>query len=230
MYSVIKRVVTRIRDIAGKNNRFDGKQYWEARAVTYGKNAVLNLAHKETEFDQVTASQREILLPLFTNQLLGSERSVLDFGCGPGRFTQDLAEAIHGSAVGVDISEKLIQLARPGPNVTFRVAASGEIPGNIAEFDVVWICLVLGGIPEVALRDTIVHLEAVLKPGGLMFLIENTAQKPDGAYWFFRTASYYQSLFPSIDLQRISSYTDVSEEISIFAVRKSLRESPLPLK
>jgi hypothetical protein len=55
MYSVIKRVVTRIRDIAGKNNRFDGKQYWEARAVTYGKNAVLNLAHKETEFDQVTA-------------------------------------------------------------------------------------------------------------------------------------------------------------------------------
>jgi hypothetical protein len=65
-----------------------------------------------------------------------------------------------------------------------------------------------------------VHLEAVLKPGGLMFLIENTAQKPDGAYWFFRTASYYQSLFPSIDLQRISSYTDVSEEISIFAGRK----------
>ncbi len=134
MYSVIKRVVARIRDISGKNKYFDGKQYWEARAGMYGKNAVLNIAHKETEFDQVPASQREILPPLFTNQLLGSERSVLDFGCGPGRFTPDLARAIHGSAVGIDISEKLIQFARPAPNVTFRAAASGEIPGNIAEF------------------------------------------------------------------------------------------------
>jgi SAM-dependent methyltransferase len=221
MYSVFKRALARMRHIAGKSELFDGTQYWEERAIKHGKHAVLNLSHQETEFDQVTVSQKRTLLPLFSSQLLGSERTVLDFGCGPGRFTEDLATAIHGCAVGVDISKELVHLAPPAPNVTFRVVPVEVTPGDSAEFDAVWICLVLGGIPETALKNTVMLLEEVLKPGGLMFLVENTAQKPDGAYWFFRSASYYQTLFPSINLQRISTYTDVSEEISIFAGRKT---------
>lgn len=87
----------------------------------------------------------------------------------------------------------------------------------------IWVCLVPGAIPESAIKATAEALEQLLSPGGLLFLVESTAQKPDTTYWFFRSVSQYKAMFPSIALQFLSSYNDVGEEISILAGRK--RES-----
>ena len=122
-----------------------GYAYWEARVKKYGARAVLNLSHKPQEYDAVTAEQKRILLPLFAAQLRGDERTVLDFGCGPGRFTASLAEAVQGSAVGVDISEELLKLAPQASNVTYRTIPRGVIlPGDLS-YDVAWVCLSSGG-------------------------------------------------------------------------------------
>lgn len=206
--------------LANRDQAPDGAAYWRKRVRKYGKRAVLNLAHSDSKFDEVTEEQKKLLFPLLSNLLRGSEKTVLDFGCGPGRFTSDLANMVRGQAVGLDISQDLIRMAPRADNVSYRAMADGVIPAFDFKFDVIWVCLVLGGIPESAIKATAEALEQLLSPGGLFFLVENTAQKPDGTYWFFRSASQYQAMFPSIALQALSSYTDVGEEISILAGRK----------
>src|SRR5262245_29125919 len=61
--------------------------YWEARARSLGVRSVLNLRHTEAEIESVTAMQERILFPLLQERLRPDDRRVLDFGCGPGRFT-----------------------------------------------------------------------------------------------------------------------------------------------
>lgn len=198
----------------------DGARYWQDRARKYGKRAVLNLAHPESKFDQVTDQQKKILFPVLSSLLNGSEKTVLDFGCGPGRFTRDLANAIHGHAVGLDISSELISMAPTADNVTYRAIPDGVIPAFESGYDVIWVCLVLGGISAATLKSAADALDRVLSPGGLLFLVENTSAKPDGSYWYFRSVAQYQALFPSIDLRLVTSYSDVGEEISVLAGRK----------
>lgn len=203
-----------------KSRPFNACAYWQERAKKYGRRAVLNLAHGDEEYVQVTENQKKALLPLLSAQLVGTEKTILDFGCGPGRFSADLANAVNGSAVGLDISATLLDMAPPARNVTYRAIPDGVIPATDFGFDVIWICLVLGGIPETAIWATCEALETALTPRGLMFLVENTSRQPDGSYWFFRKVSYYQALFPHLDLRLISTYFDAGEEISVLAGRK----------
>ncbi|QLQ26682.1 MAG: class I SAM-dependent methyltransferase [Dechloromonas sp.] len=144
----------------------------------------------------------------------------MDFGCGPGRFTPDLANLIHGSAVGIDISARLIAIAPKASNVRYGLVSDGLINADGIKFDVIWICLVLGGIPDDVINSTAKELERTLNPGGLLFLVENTSRKVSAQYWIFRSVEQYQALFQSIDLGYIGSYSDVGEEISIIAGRK----------
>ena len=86
---------------------------------------------------------RELIAKL---DLRGNEH-VLDVGCGDGKVTAEIAQAVpRGSAVGVDASLEMIEFARktfpPGaiPNLGFHIMDAREI--HFAEkFDVVFSCL-----------------------------------------------------------------------------------------
>jgi hypothetical protein len=79
----------------------------------------------------------------------------------------------------------------------------------------------LGGLPDVAVRDIAQQICRVLKPGGLLFLTENTALKPDLNHWFYRTAAQYIAFFPTVKLTVKSTFLDAEEEISVMAGRAS---------
>jgi len=97
----------------------------------------------------------------------------------------------------------------------------GVIPVEDESMDVVWICLVLGGIiDDSVLRFTIDEINRVLKKDGLVFLVENTSEKKDGDYWKFRSVQTYQKLFSFVELRHLSDYFDLGERISIMTGRK----------
>src|SRR5690349_5684324 len=62
-------------------------------------------------------------------------KNVLDYGCGPGRLAQQLAEAGAGSVVGVDVSSETIENATrrhppaSNPNLRFQQIMSGNLTG-----------------------------------------------------------------------------------------------------
>jgi SAM-dependent methyltransferase len=195
-------------------------EFWRDRAEKYGRRSVLNMAHREGEFDEVTDRQRNILFPLLSSQLNGREKSALDFGCGPGRFTGGLAQLIEGEAIGVDITPALLALAPESPATSYQCIPPGRLPFANDSFDVVWSCLVLGGISDDELPGTIAEIERVLKPGGLFFFAENTSDTPDAAHWTFRAPAAYVRLAGFCDPEILGSYQDVGETITIFAGRK----------
>jgi SAM-dependent methyltransferase len=194
-------------------------EQWRDRAREHGARAVFNLGHGPEEMARVTDLQRRELFPLLRARLRGDERLVLDFGCGPGRFTLDLAEVTGAQVMGVDPIQGLLDLAPRHPSADYRLMAEGQIPLETGTVDVAWICLVLGGIHGPALERTIEDLRRVMRPGGLVFLVENTNEAAGDSFWAFRSVTDYQKMFLPVMLEHLHDYTDLGERISVMSGR-----------
>lgn len=127
----------------------DLREIWAARARKYGARCAVSLKHNAAEYRTVTARQKEVLFPLLAQQLQGGEETLLDFGCGPGRFSEPLARMTGLNVVAFDICSELIALAPPCHGVRFVASSTEEFFASIAApFDVIWVCLVFGGCPR----------------------------------------------------------------------------------
>jgi SAM-dependent methyltransferase len=96
----------------------------------------------------------------------------LDFGCGVGRLTRALAGRFD-EAVGVDISEEMVRLARqlnddvPGSSFVVNVKPDLSVFAT-SSFDLVYTTLVLQHLPRRELqRAYLSEFVRVLRPGGL---------------------------------------------------------------
>jgi len=213
----LRTAIDRLRQIHRSSSR---QGFWEERVRRYGFRAVFNVQHGEAELEQVTRTQKERMYPHFRRLLNGQETLTLDFGCGPGRFTLDIAEMTGGRVVGLDPVAELIRMAPPHPAVEYRVYGGRKIPFPDESIDAVWICLVLGGIEDEVLSLTIADILRVVKSGGLIFLVENTCDKPSAPHWTFRSVEAYQRLFLPATLDCLDEYEDMGERISIMAGRR----------
>jgi len=187
-----------------------------------GARAVVNAAATDEQLAEISENQRSTMFPILSEVLRGDERVALDFGCGPGRFTAELAQAIGGQAVGVDPVAELLELAPEHPAVEYRRQSGDRIPLGDAEADVAWICLVLGGITDSAsLQRTVVELERVLRPGGVMLLAECTNLKRDLPYWSYRPAHEYVAMFDSVELVPRGQYMELDNTVTVLAGRRA---------
>jgi len=93
----------------------------------------------------------------------------LDVGCGLGDDVFELAERVHGGeAVGVDLSEGMIEEARrrvrPGLSASFQVADVRALPFADGAFDAVRTERLLMHVPEVT--RALAEMVRVTRPGG----------------------------------------------------------------
>ncbi|HMB96307.1 MAG TPA: class I SAM-dependent methyltransferase [Tepidisphaeraceae bacterium] len=196
--------------------------FWRNRAAKYGSRAVINVACGDNDLRELTAKHRQIIFPLFTSVIGPQDKIALDFGCGVGRFTAEVARALHGQAIGMDIVQTLLDLAPRSRDVEYRLISEGQIPLADCSIDVVWIFCVLGGIAErKLLGETIFEIDRVLRPGGLVLLIENTSDKPSAVHWIFRSYREYRRLFDFVSLEYLGDYREANERMSIMAGRKT---------
>ncbi len=211
------------RHIFKHTSRLSDVDMWKKRARQYGYRAVLNIGHSDEEIETVTEMQKEKIFPFLKKELKSFEKKTLDFGCGTGRFAPDLAELTKGNVIGVDLIPDFLRMAPKHENVEYRLIEENVIPVSDESIDIVWICLVLGGITEKhALNNVVVEVDRVLKNGGLITLIENTTDVKDGEYWKFRSVEFYQSLFGFAKMEHFSDYYDLGERISIIGGRKDV--------
>jgi SAM-dependent methyltransferase len=212
-----RRIDQRLRPAAWR-----GVGYWERRARGMGERAVLNVGVSDERVSEFTQLQMRTMLPILRDELRGDERLVLDLGCGPGRFTPVLAETIGGRAIGADPVRRLLELAPRHKQVEYLQMAPGQLPLGDNEADVVWVCLVLGGITEPqVLRETALEIDRVLEADGVLLLAECTSAKPDLPYWQYRSVEDYKRMFPRFGLTERGQYMEIDNVVSVLTGRRS---------
>jgi trans-aconitate methyltransferase len=116
-------------------------------------------------------------------KLHGNE-ALLDIGCGDGKITADLARYLpNGRAVGVDSSEKMIDLAKSGfpskdySNLSFQVMDARKLTFH-SEFDRVFSNAALHWIIDQT--TVLAGVQRSLKPGGrLLFQMAGKSNAKD---------------------------------------------------
>jgi SAM-dependent methyltransferase len=97
---------------------------------------------------------------------------MLDFGCGVGRMTRAFSR-FFSSSVGIDVSEKMVALARKfnadRPHCEFVASASLNMPFADATFDLVFSVLALQHLPRKSMiLGYISEFIRVAKEGGVI--------------------------------------------------------------
>ena len=116
-------------------------------------------------------------------KLQGNE-ALLDIGCGDGKITAELARCLpNGRAVGVDSSEKMIDLAKTSfpkkvyPNLSFQVMDARKLTFD-SEFDVAFSNAALHWIVDQ--KAVLRGVQKSLKPGGrLLFQMAGKGNAKD---------------------------------------------------
>jgi SAM-dependent methyltransferase len=109
-------------------------------------------------------SHEDDVLPQFYELLPVDARRVIDVGCGEGRITRELGRRGHDAA-GVDIAERLVDLARArDPDGDYRVAAAERLPFDDGSFDLVVAFNVLMNVDDPA--RALAEAARVLVSGG----------------------------------------------------------------
>lgn len=141
-------------------------------AADYSPEAAVAL-HSLGDPDRLTALTAEIVAHLDRLSVLSPDRSLLEIGCGIGRFLKDLAPRL-ASLTGIDISSRMVEIARERlklePNVTVEIGSGDDLSTfAAASVDIVLAVdcfpyLVQVG-PDLAAR-TIAESARILAPGG----------------------------------------------------------------
>jgi ubiquinone/menaquinone biosynthesis C-methylase UbiE len=94
------------------------------------------------------------------------KEKVLDLGCGSGRMFEMFAEK-NVDYIGVDFSERLIEIAKRKYGNFFQQANILNLPFSDGNFDSVWSIAVLHHIPSIELRKRVLsEIKRVLRPNG----------------------------------------------------------------
>lgn len=120
--------------------------------------------------------------------LLGELRGldVLDLACGEGHYTRRIRERGARRVVGVDVSPRMIDLARAQENGTdtieYRVHDAQDLP-RLGAFDVVCAAYLLHYARDVGeLRRMCQAIARQLSPGGRFVAINENPEQPESAY------------------------------------------------
>jgi ubiquinone/menaquinone biosynthesis C-methylase UbiE len=107
-------------------------------------------------------------------KLVPKNAKILELGCGGGKLTIDLYNKGYKNIEGVDLSEKMLSIARKKlPNVKFTKMNFLDLASNYPKesFDVVFGAYCFCHIPKSDMVKALKAANYVLKKGGLVFAI-----------------------------------------------------------
>lgn len=147
--------------------------------------------------------------------------SLLDVGCGDGRFLPEVAARFPGSELlGIDYSQRAIAFAKAfNPTIDYCCL---DITTNTLErqFDAVTMVEVLEHIPPDMIPDFLQTVAGHMAPGGKLILTVPHANKrvQDKHYQHFTSTSLHQALEASFTVEQIMPF-DRKSRIDAFLLR-----------
>ena len=126
-----------------------------------------------------TAAKADALRELIATRLHGMRNPhMLDVGCGIGEL-HPLVRSMFGRICGVDVSTTSVAQARiRNPEVQYRAYVGETLPYESASFDLSIAICVLHHVPPPKWVDFLREMRRVVRPGGVVCLIEHNPLNP----------------------------------------------------
>ena len=125
-----------------------------------------------------------------------------------------------GHVVAFDICKELIEMAPAHPLVEYFYGSDAPIFTPSHSYDLVWLCLVCGGIPDEIL-GTIAHkITNHLDNQGMILLIDHITDgdvDTGNNFWKFRSLDKYHQLFKGIEFCKVGMYFEAGNPITVLA-------------
>jgi len=202
--------------LRGESGGTSGSDYWEERAVRFsregeGRAAVCSFGMPEYYNRAVDLCQQ---LALRRYLRLASTGTVLDVGCGVGRWSRRLA-SLGAPVTGVDLSPTMVAEAVRRTAIAGLTERCRFLVGDMTNldlrerFDTVWCVTVLQHLLDktglvCAVRGLIRHLA----PGGRLIVLEAAPSRPssrcDSPVFTARPAAEYVETFQRCGLRCLS--------------------------
>jgi len=101
-----------------------------------------------------------------------------DVGCGVGRLSGWLADALEATVVAIDPSPEMLAAAEPAPAVGYVVGAAEALPLRTGTLDLAFLSMVYHHLPAPA--DAVAELHRALRPRGRVLVRTVTRETLDG--------------------------------------------------
>jgi ubiquinone/menaquinone biosynthesis C-methylase UbiE len=126
-----------------------------------------------------TAAKADALLELIATRWHGVHKPhMLDVGCGVGEF-HPFVRGMFGRICGADVSAASIAQARiRNPEVQYDAYVGQSLPYDSASFDLSLAICVLHHVPPAQWVGFLREMRRVVRPGGLVCLIEHNPLNP----------------------------------------------------
>jgi ubiquinone/menaquinone biosynthesis C-methylase UbiE len=184
------------------------EELWRERAGFDDLRSVLDPAdatgNKNKHIDLVQK------IALGRNFPLSRKHVVLDFGCGTGRFTEWLG-ARTATVIGLDLTAEMLLAARrlhSNPRFSWVRYGGGRLPFGDETIDrILSVFVIQHVLDESALRRLIAEFARVMRPNGMIALIEQVQASRVSVPGFIeqRTAKEYSDMFAAAGLREYRS-------------------------
>jgi ubiquinone/menaquinone biosynthesis C-methylase UbiE len=148
---------------------------------------------------ETSATWSDVLRPFLARYY---RPTVLDLGCGTGRFSMLIAQRPRATVIGVDPSiamlRKALGAAETG-NICYAVAEAERLPLAASSCDIVWVSQVVHHIRD--RRACATELHRVLRPNGVVLIRGTFGDRLDGfpaLFRFFPSSRELTARFPTI--------------------------------
>ena len=165
-----------------RSSVFWNKQHWDELARVDSCWAILSDPQKKSGKwdlpDFLATGEAEIAWLMREIAELGyslARNRALDFGCGVGRLTRQIAKHFD-QCIGVDISEEMIRQAREINSDQERCEFILNVSAGLEQFpdktfDLIYTSIVLQHVPnEAAILNYVAEFIRILRPGGLLVM------------------------------------------------------------
>jgi SAM-dependent methyltransferase len=156
-------------------------------------------------------------------------KTIVDLGCGTGRFTARLADLFKAHVVGVDPSEKMLAVARERPpvaGVKFVKGSADRIPCADGSVDLVFMSMAFHHFPS--REKALWECRRVLHAGGFVCVRNSTRDRGSPYERYFPNYSAVLDQWPSAEDVRVAfedgGFKQVSHDVVAHMMARNLSE------